>query len=136
MPFQLSWYQDRRIQFLKLSGVISLDEFRQMNVESVQHASQGIPLVHTIVDLSEVQQYPRSLSAISNAIQQKSTTDHAGWTVFYGIQNSIMRFFVSVLTQASFSGVPRTRMVDSFQEAVDFLYHQDSSLRESINQHS
>ena len=80
------------------------------------------PLMHGIYDLSETE----SLPSAKDLIKLKSGSHpRVGWLIFIGINNKIMKFFVSVAAQ-SFN--IRLRFMDTIEEALTFLQDVDSTL--------
>jgi len=124
MPYQVSWYYEKRILYSRIEGDITLDEVKAMNDTIVQqYLPQGTPLVHSIVDVTRVGKYPMNVGQLSQAVKFDNST--SGWLVVVSKANPIIRFFASVITQVSDT---RFRMYSTVDEAVTFLAGVDTTL--------
>lgn len=132
MPFHIEWYQQNRVIFEKFFGNVTLDDVRGLNAQSSKMFIAGTPLIHVIVDLSEVESFPRSMAAIKEAIKSRTTPDRLGWVLIFGTKNPILKFFVSVIAQVAGDRV-RFRLMDTFEQAENFLLEQDQTIIQPEN---
>jgi hypothetical protein len=127
MPYQISWMIDKRLVYQRCYGELTMDELRENNQEFVRdYLRQGTPLVHTIVDLTGVTNFPKNLTQYGQAFKRDAEdVARLGWTVVVGA-NPIFRFFGTVVTNLWRQA--RFRMFDTLQEAYTFLGQQDNTL--------
>lgn len=128
MAYHIEWYQQNRIIFEKFFGTVTLEDVRNLTTQSSKMFAAGTPLIHVIVDLSEVESFPKTLGVIKEAIKSRPSPDRIGWAIIFGTKNPIIRFFASVLAQVSSERL-RVRLMDSLEESVAFVYEQDQSLQ-------
>jgi hypothetical protein len=131
VPYSLSWYHDRRIQQVKLYGHFTLEEIRSLNAEASAMTANGIPLIHVIVDVADVEKYPTSLAAIKEMMTAQRQPDKLGWILIFGTKNPMMRFLVNVITQFS-ADTMRFRLMNSMDEIIECLYEVDGTLSETL----
>jgi hypothetical protein len=129
MPFEVSWYKERRVLYERLYGELTLNDVFDATQSQRQFAADGIPLVHTIADVREVVRFPTNISLINNNIGHDPKL--FGWNVVVGT-NPMIRFIVKVLAQLD-SG--QYYPVATIEDAVAFLIEQDSTLAD-MNSHS
>ncbi len=127
MPYHINWYQQDRVIFEKFYGDVVVEDVRNLNAQSSKMFIAGTPLIHVIVDLSEIQSFPKSMGVIKEAIRSRADPDRLGWVMIFGTKNPILKFFASVIAQVAGERV-RFRLVNSLDEAVAFLHDQDQTL--------
>lgn len=127
MPCQIQWYAEKRVVYQRLYGNITLEDVRYVNQQSAVYLSAGIPLVHVIVNLTEVEHFPTSLGTIREMLKAPSQKDATGWVLIYGADNPLLRFVASMVAQLAGEKV-RLRMVDDLAQAVEIIRQQDETL--------
>lgn len=122
MPYELGWQVKQRIIYRRYYGDITLEEIQQSSDEAREMVEQGTPLVHSVIDASEITGYPglRDLQRSAHF----ETSEAEGWQMIIGV-TGVARLVVSVLTQITGK---RFRIVDSVDEAMNFLMMQDETL--------
>lgn len=125
MSLHLSWYLENRV-ILVVSKGKSLNQDQDMfdiDQAIVDYINQSdAPLVHLITDFRDGSFSP-SMKAVGKL--QSSKHPRIGWAIVIGQMNSLQRF--SLAMAISFFKL-RNRMVDTLEEALDFLNYVDSTL--------
>lgn len=126
MSYEGSWYADKRVVLQRLWGTVTLEEAAQAHHTMVQFLDEGTPLVHVLVDLSQVEQFPTNLIALKRAMPP---IEHSGmgWMLVCGAGNPMLRFVASTIIQIMMPGL-RLRMFDTLDQSLTFLQDQDSTL--------
>jgi hypothetical protein len=122
MPIEVSWLIPQRVVYERFSGEITLDDIRQNSELVGPLMAEGIPLIHTIIDVTEVTSHP-GLNEIRNSTPME-TYDNEGWRILVG-GNAIARFIGSVILQLM---QRRFRAYPTMEEAIQFLAEIDDSL--------
>lgn len=124
MAFQVSWFLDRRIIALQLSGAFTNEEISPAEQTIEEHVQAGIAPVHMLVDISTLEQFPTSLNQL-----RKSTPylrhPNFGWLIVIGSNHALVGFLVSTLTQLAHVNL---RMVSDWNEALATLKKVDMTL--------
>jgi hypothetical protein len=128
MPYSVSWVVPQRVLLQQFYGHVTLDDVHDLSAESRRYQNAGIPLIHSLVDLSSVEKYPTSLVAIRSAMTRQHDPDRIGWILLVGATNPILRFFASVITQVAGDKI-RFRLMDTREQALAFLREHDSTLQ-------
>ena len=129
MPFEVYWYKERRVLYERLYGDLTLDDVLDATQSQRQFAADGIPLVHTIADVSEVARFPTNISLINSNIGNHDPKVF-GWNVIVGT-NPMIRFIVKVLAQL---GSGQYHPVETIEDAIAFLIEQDETLADMASQ--
>ncbi|MEZ4669996.1 MAG: hypothetical protein R3E39_18995 [Anaerolineae bacterium] len=129
MPFQISWYIEKRVILAQFLGDITLQEAEEASakVATLVEFGEG-PLVHLIADASGMQKFPTQLSLLNGGASQHLRNPKLGWTIVIG-SNGMIRFVSSIMTQVT---RVRFRMLPSIEQGIAFLAEQDGSLKELI----
>ncbi len=128
MPYTIDWYIDRRVTYLQFYGQVVLEDVRGINADSIAFQEAGIPLVHMIIDISRVEKFPTNLAAIREMMKKQGDSETVGWVLIVGADNPVIRFIASIITQLSGENI-HFRLIDSLNDAVDFLHEHDATLR-------
>lgn len=127
VPSEVKWYFEDRVLYERLYGTVTLDDIRSLNIASKAFLANGTPLVHVIVDLSEVERFPTSLATIKEFVKPAPNQKALGWVILFGTTNPLLRFLSSVVTQLAGENV-RMRVMDELGETLDFIRKQDETL--------
>jgi len=125
MPYELGWQIHNRVIYRRYYGDVTLEEIQQSSDEARAMVMQGIPLVHSIIDASEIDRFP-SLREVQRSTHF-TTVEEEGWQMIMGV-SGVARLLVSVLTQITGK---RFRIVNTVDDAMAFLYMQDETLAET-----
>ncbi len=123
MSSQVSWFLEKRVILTYNEGVVTDEDMFANDQPIIDYLNQcTVPLVHMIVD------HRKGLgSPSSKALAQLSWPKHpkVGWMILVGMANPFQKFVVTV-TSNFFK--TRMRMINTMDEALDFLNQVDSTL--------
>jgi hypothetical protein len=122
MPVEVSWLIPQRVIYERFSGEVTLDDIRRNSELVAPMMAEGIPLIHTIIDVAAVTSHP-GLNEIRNSTPM-DTYDNEGWRILVGA-NAVARFVGSIILQLM---KRRFRAYPTLEEALQFLENQDDSL--------
>lgn len=125
MPYRVEWLLENRVVLSVYTGLMSLEDARGQVREANALLRQGIPLTHSVIDMTEVTRLP-PLQATSEFMSTDLTDvrDKLGWTLI--ITNNKFLKFASSLFVPMFK--VRQRFFGSMDEALKFLQEDDSTL--------
>lgn len=127
MPQKTEWLIPQRLVITRAWGTISLEDLQSMNAESNGLIQSGIPLVHLVLEFSQVKRFPTGLREIKE-VTRNSSPDSIGWTVLV-TGNSVVRFIASAIVHAVGA---RVRMFEDSATALSFIYEQDNTLPQPV----
>ncbi|MBA3873824.1 MAG: hypothetical protein H0X30_32225 [Anaerolineae bacterium] len=123
MPVQLSWYLENRVILMVNHDGSSDQELLELDQPVINYLNQSnASLVHLIWNNNDSKYMP-SINA-TKALQFPKHPQF-GWTITVGLNNPLQRFIVAV-ANAFFKS--RVRMVNTMDEALDFLNEVDGTL--------
>lgn len=122
MPVEIRWCVPQRVLYVRYYRVLTIDSIQKAMDETNRLLAEGIPLVHSIMDVTDVESYPK-LAELARGLKFEHS-DKQGWTIYVGA-HGIARFVASVTTQLAGS---RFRMYNTFDDALAFLIDQDITL--------
>ncbi len=125
MSYRLGWYIEGQITYVQFTGYPDVKELQTCMNELDVYLEQGQrPLVHSIIDLSHVDE-SIGLVKMAQAMKGRKPNPHIGWVITVSEQNKVVRFTASVMRQIL---QMRQRSFDTLPEALDFLRDIDSGL--------
>jgi hypothetical protein len=125
MPYKVEWLVEKRVLLSRYEGVVSIEDAREQVREGNEMLREGIPLTHSIVDMSAVEKLPSlQLASEFMSTDMSEVRDKLGWTIV--ITNNKFLKFASSLFVPIFK--VRQRFFSSLDEALAFLQEEDSSL--------
>lgn len=122
MPVTVSWLVPRRIVYEQFTGDVTVQDLRHNSELVAPMMAEGIPLVHTIIDVSAITSHP-GINEIRNSTSM-DIYDNEGWRILVGA-NAIAKFVGSIILQLM---KRRFRAFDTLEEALQFLADQDDTL--------
>ena len=127
MPYQTTWYVDKRIILTSYTGVIRVEDIRGQIDETHAMIEVGTPLIHSIIDLSQIEKWP-PLNVVNEfrSMDIESVRDRIGWSII--VANNVVLKFGSALFAPIFN--LRQRIFSNLDEALTFLHENDSTLPE------
>ncbi|MBC7870739.1 MAG: hypothetical protein H7Y09_07850 [Chitinophagaceae bacterium] len=126
MAYKTWWAVENRVVHQTCSGELTLEELSRANQDVVEAIHAGTPLVHVVIDLTEVTRFPTNLKEIAGVFKRdNATTERTGWLCVIGV-NVIIRFFASIISQLW--NKARFRMFATVDEAYAFLAQSDLSI--------
>ena len=125
MPYKVEWLVEKRVVLSIYEGIMTLEDARGQVKEANALLRQGIPLTHSVIDMSKVEKLP-SLQSASEFMSTdlSEVRDKLGWTIV--ITNNKFLKFASSLFVPMFK--VRQRFFGSLDEALTFLQEEDSTL--------
>ena len=125
MPYKVQWLVEKRVLLSQYEGTVSIEDARGQVSEGNAMLRQGIPLTHSIIDMSKVDKLPSlQLASEFMSIDLSEVRDKLGWTIV--ITNNKFLKFASSLFVPMFK--VRQRFFGSLDEALAFLQEEDSTL--------
>lgn len=124
MPYEVSWYVENRVVLNRIWGEYNLDEMRAGNDVILAWMREAAAPVHLLVDVRELQHFPRNFRPMLQEIERFRTEPKMGWGVML-TTNSLLHFFgvlASNVTRSSF------RAATSYEEANAILGRVDPKL--------
>ena len=82
MPYKVEWLVEKRVVLSTYEGLMTMEDARGQVREANVLLRQGIPLTHSIVDMSKVEKFP-SLQLASEFMSTDMTDirEKLGWTI-------------------------------------------------------
>ncbi|MBI1257311.1 MAG: hypothetical protein GC204_07560 [Chloroflexi bacterium] len=124
MPIEVSWLYPQRIASVRFYGVVALDDVKAQVLATDSMIDEATPPLHFFIDSTEVEKYDLTLAQIRAVFPPHNPK--TGWTVVYGTSR-VTRFFASIMMQLIKGSF---HFVDSYEEAITFIAHADSSLQD------
>ncbi len=125
MPYKVEWLVEKRVMLSRYEGIVTIEDARGQVSEGNTLLSQGIPLTHSIIDMSAVEKLPSlQLASEFMATDLSEVRDKLGWTIV--ITNNKFLKFASSLFVPMFK--VRQRFFGSLDEALTFLQAEDDTL--------
>jgi len=125
MPYQTTWYIEKRIILTSYTGIIHVEDIRGQIGETHAMIEQGTPLIHSIIDLSQIEKWP-PLSVVNEfrSMDIESVRERIGWSII--VANNVVLKFGSALFAPIFN--LRQRIFSNLDEALTFLQENDLTL--------
>lgn len=125
MPYQVQWLVEKRVVLSVYQGVVTIEDARGQVREANALLRQGIPLTHSVIDMTSVEKLP-SLQLVSEFMSTDlhDVRDKLGWTII--ITNNKFMKFASSLFVPMFN--VRQRFYGTMNEALTFLQAEDNTL--------
>ena len=125
MPHQTGWYVENRIILTRYTGFIQVEDIRGQIDETRRLIDQGTPLIHSIIDLSQIDKWP-PLNVVNEfrSMDIESVRERMGWSII--VANNMVLKFGSSLFAPIFN--LRQRIFSTVDEAITFLHENDSTL--------
>lgn len=129
MPYDVSWYIERRVVKTVLSGDLSLRDAESASLLTSEFLVKGLPPhVHLIADTTNLEKFPTNLSLINGEASHHLRNPLLGWTIVIS-SSTATRFVSSIMTQVA---RVRFRMFATWEQSISFLVQQDSTLRDLL----
>jgi hypothetical protein len=125
MPYQTRWYVEKRIIVTTYTGIIHIEDIRGQIDETHVLIEQGTPLIHSIIDLSQIEKWP-PLNVVNEfrSMNIESVRVRIGWSII--VANNVVLKFGSALFAPVFN--LRQRIFSNLDEALTFLQENDPTL--------
>ena len=125
MPYQTGWYVDKRVIVTRYTGTIGVEDIRGQIAETNAMMLEGTPLIHSIIDLSQIEKWP-PLNVVNEfrSMNIEPLREKIGWSII--VANNVVLKFGGALFAPIFK--LRQRIFSSLDEALIFLQENDSTL--------
>ena len=125
MPYQTGWYVDKRVILTRYTGIIGVEDIHGQIDETHTLIEQGTPLIHSIIDLSQIEKWP-PLNVVNEfrSMNIESVRERIGWSII--VANNVVLKFGSALFAPIFN--LRQRIYSTLDEALIFLQENDPTL--------
>jgi hypothetical protein len=129
MPYEVSWFIERRVVSAVLTGDLSLREAEAASLATSEYLLKGLPpLVHLIADTTHLGKFPTNLSLINGEASHHLRNPLLGWTIVIS-SSTATRFVSSIMTQVA---RVRFRMFATWEQSIAFLLEQDKTLEDLL----
>ena len=125
MPIDISWLVSDRVVYMRSYKDVTLDETRQANAQIITMLDNGTPLVHVIINQTELGNFPISVNEYRNVLTAM-THESLGWIVVYGPARPMADFIAVMVARL---GRLKYRKLALRAEAIQFLVQKDASLK-------
>ena len=126
MPIDISWQQPRRVIYERFYDTVTIEEMSAVQKKFLDYLTEGEAPVHSIIDLSAMHDFPKSLSQIRQGLISTGNIQ-LGRVVLITGKNPVIRFISSVISQLLLKNAQYT-LCDSLEEAVHYLRDRDPSV--------
>lgn len=123
MPHTHEWVEPRRVAKTMFTGILTVDELKQVSDEAIADMEEGQAPVHFITDLTALTQFPTNLLQVKDALVYISHPS-MGWQVFFGapaLATSLIGIFGHIAHA-------RMRAFRTYEQAIRFLKSEDATL--------
>ena len=125
MPYKVEWLVEKRVLVSTYEGIMTIEDARGQVREANALLREGIPLTHSIIDMSAVEKLPSlQLASEFMSTDLSEVRDKLGWTIV--VTNNKFLKFASSLFVPMFK--VRQRFFGSLDEAFAFLQEEDTTL--------
>ncbi len=123
MPFQVSWYVEKRIIYGRYYGEITLEELTEATDIIYDYLEETEAPAYLIADTTDVTRHPYSLAALRQALR-KERHPNLAWSL--GVtSNKMVRMMSGMLNQMARM---QAKHFTKLEEALEFLQRLDSTL--------
>jgi len=133
MPYTLSWYVEDAVIIIKVTDSFPMTEIcnavEEVNLLIQQSDRES---VHILADLTDISQTPKSVRLIASEVNKLYDNTRIGWTIAYGIKNSVVNMVASIVTQI----LSHQYITTSEEEAIAFLENKDEDLRRLLKDYT
>jgi len=126
MPVDLSWHQPGRVIYERFYDAVTIEELTAIQERFFQFLLEGQAPVHSIIDLSAVRSYPKSINQVRQALKPDQT-GKGGRVVLVVGTNAVIRFITSMISQISFKNAQFT-FCSTLDESIAYLRQIDPSV--------
>ena len=126
MPAKIFWLQEARVVYVKVEGILTLDQMCEanlFNVELMNRTNHNLP-IHFIADTLDMIRSPQSIFGAQNAAEPLLT--HPQFGCLIDVHDKSMVWTVSFIISKLF-GIC-WRGVATLADALEILEHMDTSL--------
>ncbi|MBN2472693.1 MAG: hypothetical protein JXN59_18355 [Anaerolineae bacterium] len=119
MPYQVEWYEEPHIVFVKLSGKLTQEDFAGFGAELIALTSKVPEInVHTLVDVSEAKAFPPINVVVQETREMLAQYPNRDMSTAYGA-SPLVRFIIEALLKLT---PLRIKLLDTHEEAIAFIH--------------
>lgn len=126
-----NWLAENKIAYIEFIGDFDKDGVLQFNsFWTENYIDKGNAPVHSIIDATQLNDYPKSLSTLREGSNISVNNPNMGWIILVGFsKNPVLKFLSSAVNQL-FS--VKFKQVDTVEDAKDILRRVDNTLSEIV----
>ena len=113
MSYRIEWYQNQKIVLCKVQGNVSEADLWEIGQALTTFLDQGQPAVHVILNLENMERFPRQLPVIRRILQEFFEHPRLGSITIAGRVNPLARVIAETLSKTfrvDYRGVARDTM--------------------------
>lgn len=127
MPYKISWRIPKRVLYMTLEGVITLEDIRDLDTELWQYLEQGDVSVAIVTDMTKVARFPTHILELKSMATHLKHP-HLGRCAAVG-NSSFVNSFAPLLGRIA--GI-ELRMFRTTSKALEYVAGNDPALQELI----
>lgn len=129
MPYSLNWLHEPSVLHGRVWGELTLADIRRADAEMTQLLERATGPVHLVVDVSELNEYPKSVTSLYQAAQYFRHPNF-GWEILYGMRNPVLEIILGVLAKLT---PLHYGIAGSLSEALSALAQHDVRVAEILD---
>ncbi len=122
MPYDISWYLEKRIIFVEFEGDMDIEALPSMYEDLERFRDEGHDPVHIVGDVTHLGKFPFSIPAIREVAP---VMEDFGVCAIYGVQQPLLQFVLKVMSQLSKLEI---RIVENQESALASISRLDPTL--------
>ncbi len=127
MSFISEWCVPKRVVYIRYGEEVTIEDFQGVAKAMTTYIEEGDPpLVHNIVDYTDVKQMPTSVFKGAKALSHLGNPKY-GWAIIIDAGNPLVKMRTSIMAQGNNN---RFRSFETLQEGIEFLQYVDSTLED------
>jgi hypothetical protein len=119
MPYDISWWKQDHVLYIRLYGVITLDDLEQVTQRSIEALRTTPNVVHAITDTLEIETLPNNIAALMRNMKPQRQPN-SGYTIIVS-GNKLVRFIANTLLQVLQMDIRLVTTLDDAKIIVDKL---------------
>lgn len=126
MPVTLSWLLEDRVTVQNYVGNVTIEEIMHVanyGISILDNSSDH--LSHSIILADQMTGFPKKVAPLIKVVHDTLSHPHMGWLMSVGIESDVIKFVSKMVVSATRA---RHRVVDTYEEAADFLMEADATL--------
>jgi len=132
MTSEVKWYLEDQILTIQHTGIFNMEDAEYLIGECVTHLNNATHQIHVIVNHSATESLSSDLHRVTK-IKELALPffghENLGIIIAYGIENRLIRFFATMAGQLS---KHEYHLVDTFEEAIRLIKHNDAVIAERL----
>lgn len=125
MPYSMSWFIEKRVMLIEVSGRIDLEEFERLHKDAFAYVAESPYRVHAIADLSRFEGMPTNFRMLAAATNKEKTANQGMTVLVMPKLVRVVRFVCSLIMQTLHL---EYRMCETIDEAVQIIQNVDAAL--------